>query len=176
MRRVVRLGAAMLLLLLTPVHAGAEMRRVRLSVLGMDCAICAHSLVIAVRKVEGVESVEVSLERASMDIRLRPGNRITLGQLRQLVKNTGFTAKDATVTAVGTLVDRGGKPALDIAGTNAVWLLAADSESGEPFSDATRRLSSKQAGPVEVTGVVPAPTSATQQERIVVTTIAPPAK
>jgi copper chaperone CopZ len=175
MGRVARLAAAVILLL-APLDASAEMRRVQLSVLGMDCAICAHSLVIAARKVEGVESVEVSLERASMDIRLRPGNRITLGQLRQLVKNTGFAAKDATVTALGTLVDRSGKPALDVAGINTVWLLVGDSKRAESLSDAIRGLPSKEAGTVEVTGVVRAPTSASQQEQMVVTAIAPPAK
>jgi copper chaperone CopZ len=192
MTRVARFAAAMLLVLVTPFHATAEMRRVRLSVLGMDCAICAHSLVVVVRKVEGVESVDVSLERAAMDVRLRAANRITLGQLRQLVKNTGFIATDAVVTAVGTLVDHSGKPGLDVVGTNAVWLLVADQgpvpvfpkeggqspfpKSVEPFREATRRLSSKQPGLVEVTGVVRAPTSASQQEQILVTAVGPVAK
>lgn len=60
---------------------------------------------VAVRKLDGVESVDVSLERASVTIGLRPGNRITLPQLRQIIRNNGFSAKDATVTAIGTVIE-----------------------------------------------------------------------
>ena len=52
----------------------------------------------------------MSLERASAVIALRPGNRITLPQLRQIIKNNGFTAKEATVTVAGTVIERGGSP------------------------------------------------------------------
>ncbi|HEU4889981.1 MAG TPA: hypothetical protein VFT47_00430 [Vicinamibacterales bacterium] len=56
-------------------------------------------------ELDGVESVDVSLERASVMIGLRPGNRITLPQLRQIIRNNGFSAKDATVTAIGTVIE-----------------------------------------------------------------------
>ena len=54
------------------------------------------------QKVDGVESVELSLERAEADIRLRPDNRSSLDRFRQIVKANGFEPKEATVTAVGT--------------------------------------------------------------------------
>jgi copper chaperone CopZ len=163
----------LIVLVLIPMQARAEMRRVRLSVAGMDCAICAHSLVIVMKKVEGVESVDVSLERASMDIQLRPGNRVTLGQLRQIVKNTGFTAKDASVTAIGTLVERGGKPGLDVTATNTVWLLAPDAKNTDAYDAASRRLDSKQNLVVEVAGIISAPSTAGQPEQIRVVSVAP---
>ena len=81
---------------------------------------------VAVQKLPGVESVNVSLERASTEIQLRPGNSITLDQLRSIIKNNGFTAKEATVTVVGKLIERGGQLALEVTGTNTVMLIVAD--------------------------------------------------
>ena len=69
------------------------------------------------RKVDGVESVDVSLERASAAINLRPGNRITLAQLRQIIKNNGFVSKDVQVTAAGTPATIEGRPAFTVDGT-----------------------------------------------------------
>lgn len=80
---------------------------------------------VAVLKIDGVESVDVSLTRAVADIRLRPGNKISLEQLRKLVKANGFTPREASVTAIGKPIERGGKPALEL-GPDSVLLIAAD--------------------------------------------------
>ncbi len=69
---------------------------------------------MAVQKLDGVESVEVSLERASADIRLKPGNKVTLPQLRKIIRQSGYPTSDARVEARGTFVERNGKPALDL--------------------------------------------------------------
>jgi hypothetical protein len=47
------------------------------------------------------------LERARIEIQLRPGNTMTLDQLPTIIKNSGFTTKEATGTVVGTLIGRG---------------------------------------------------------------------
>lgn len=69
---------------------------------------------VAIKKLDGVESVEVSLEKASADIRLKPRNAITLPQLRRIIRQAGYQTKDAHVEARGTLVDRNGTPSLDL--------------------------------------------------------------
>ena len=69
---------------------------------------------VAIKKLDGVESVDVSLEKASADIRLKPGNAITLPQLRRIIRQSGYPTKDAQVEARGTIVERNGKPALDL--------------------------------------------------------------
>ncbi len=122
---------------------------------------------VAVRKLEGIESVTVSLERASAAIALRPGNRITLPQLRQIIKNNGFTAKEATVTVAGTVIERGGKPALSVTGTDIVWLLAPRAANDAAFADATERAKAHQTGPIEAVGTVAAPADAGQPEVLV---------
>ena len=102
---------------------------------------------VALLKVPGVESVEVSLERAIAGIHLRAGNTVALNQLREIVKNSGFTAKEALVTVVGNLIERGGKPALSVTGPNTVMLLAADSK----HPDAYAGLAGRDRGGVSIT-------------------------
>ncbi len=109
---------------------------------------------VAVRKLPGVESVNVSLERASTDIQLRPGNSITLEQLRRIIKNNGFTAKEATVTVVGKLIERGGQPVLDVTATNTVLLVVADPKQPGVFKQVVERLRAASAGATQLTGVV----------------------
>ena len=126
------------------------------------------------RKVDGVESVDVSLERASAAINLRPGNRITLAQLRQIIKNNGFSAKEATVTVVGTLTERGGKPALTITGTDAVWLLTSGNTAA--YADAAQRVKAQEASPVQATGNVAVPVNPNQPEELALQSLGPAPK
>lgn len=97
---------------------------------------------VAIQKLPGVESVDVSLERASTDIRLRAGNAVTMQQLRGIIRNNGFTAKEAIVTVDGLLTEDGGRPALRVTGTDAVLLIAMDPKQPAAFRDVQARLGS----------------------------------
>jgi copper chaperone CopZ len=88
---------------------------------------------VAVLKIEGVESADVSLEKASADIRLKPGNRITLAQLRDVIRKNGYPTKDAQVEARGKVVDRDGEPVFDLLNGSTVRLSSAP--KGAPASD-----------------------------------------
>ncbi len=82
---------------------------------------------VALKKVDGVESVDVSLEKASADIRLKPGNTITLAELRRIVRQSGYPTKDARIDARGAVVERDGKPALDLQNGSFLELAATPS-------------------------------------------------
>lgn len=69
---------------------------------------------VAIKKLEGVESVDVSLKTSSADIKLKADNKITIPQLRRIIRSNGYPTKDAQVTAKGRIVDRDGKPAFDL--------------------------------------------------------------
>jgi hypothetical protein len=125
---------------------------------------------VAVQKLPGVESVNVSLERASTEIQLRPGNSITLDQLRSIIKNNGFTAKEATVTVVGKLIERGGQLALEVTGTNTVMLIVADPKQPAIFKQAQERLLAKASDVIRITGMVE--TNSNLPDRITVRVLA----
>jgi copper chaperone CopZ len=75
------------------------------------------------RKLDGVESAKVSLNEGLVDIRLKPGNTVTVDQVRKVVRSNGFTPKAADVVVEGKLIERGGKPALEVKGLGFVYRL-----------------------------------------------------
>ena len=102
--RTVVLAAAVILL---PSTARAELRRAEFKLQGMDCAYCNGAMSTAVKKLDGVESVELIAEKGAAVIRLKADNKITLQQLRRVIKSVGYDAKDADITARGRLAADG---------------------------------------------------------------------
>ena len=125
------------------------------------------------RKLEGVESVEVSLQRGVADIRLRQGNSLTLARLRQLVRQNGFNARDAVVTVTGRLTTQGKAPALGVTGPDSVLILAADPAQRAAFDAAAARLGAGRSGPVTLEGTVRAGTNPASPDVLVVRRVVP---
>ncbi len=154
MRTSTPLSIVLVLLLLLPLNAHAEYTRVELKILGMDCAICAHGVRVAVQKVDGVESVELSLERAQADIRLRKGNVVSLDRFRQIVKANGFEPKQATVTAFGTVRDVGGKLTFEVTGVTSPLVIAASTSAPTAYKQLKSAADAKSTFVFEIVGTV----------------------
>ena len=116
---------------------------------------------VAVRKLEGVESVKVSLNDGLAEVRLAPGNRVTVDQLREIIRSKGFTLKDAGVVVTGTIMEHEGAVVLAVSdGTPAFRLV--DSPQSRGTLAALR--SEAQERRVEIRGRVPErPPSATAE-------------
>jgi copper chaperone CopZ len=140
------------LFMMSPATAHAQYKTIELKILGMDCAICAHGVKVAVQKVDGVESVQLSLERAEADIRLKPENRVSLDQFRRIVKGNGFEPREAKISASGTVRNAGGKLTFEVPGTAAPLVISSDGSVPAAY----KQLESSAAGgaPVEITGTV----------------------
>jgi len=65
-------------------------------------------------KLPGVESAAVSLKSASADIRLKADNKITMTELRKVLKENGYPTRDAQIEARGRIVDSGGTLTVDL--------------------------------------------------------------
>jgi NAD-dependent DNA ligase len=81
------------------------------------------------KKVDGVKSVNVSLNEGVAVVELRDGNRVTVEQVQQIIKKNGFTPKAVQIVGAGTLVERGGRPALEVSGIDSVYLLVEHPEA-----------------------------------------------
>jgi copper chaperone CopZ len=149
-----RNAIVLVVLLLTPVTGSAEYTRVELKIFGMDCAICAHGVRVAVQKVDGVDSVELSLERAQADIRLKAGNRVPLDRFRQIVKANGFEPKEASVSAIGNVRESGGKLSFEVSGLSTPLVVAADKTPAAILKTLKNGLDAKTPTTFEVTGSV----------------------
>ena len=107
---------------------------------------------VAVLKLSGVESVDVSLEKASADIRLKPDNRITLAELRDLIRKNGYPTKDAQIVARGKVVERNGQLALDLLNGSSMRI-ASDPKHPDTFTQLDAIREDGRGTIVEVTGV-----------------------
>jgi copper chaperone CopZ len=107
---------------------------------GMDCAYCNGAMTAAVKKIDGVESVELTPAKGMAVVRLKADNKVTLAQLRRIIKSVGYDAKDATVTARGRFAEAGTQ--FDLLNGTVLQLPAARPDAGGAI--------------VQVTGVVKA--------------------
>lgn len=86
-------------------HAAADgIRHVHQSIFGMDCAPCAYGVEKALRALPGVEEVTVSLNEGYAEAELMPDSLTTLAQIREAIRNNGFTPKQAVLRIEGRYV------------------------------------------------------------------------
>jgi hypothetical protein len=84
--------------------------------------------------VNGVESVQVSLEKGLATVKFKPGNSVTLKQLQNAITKNGFTMKESRVAAAGKLILEGGNTKFQISGSNDLLSLAPESSSAPALS------------------------------------------
>lgn len=98
---------------------------------------------VAVARIEGVQNVDVSLNEGLAVVTFAPDNTVSVAQIRRVIRENGFTPKEAVVRFRGRLERAGGGWRLSIPGTDVPFVLAGDS------------LASASAGAAEVEGTVP---------------------
>jgi hypothetical protein len=93
---------------------------------------------VAVKKIGGVQSVNVSLNKGLVTIELAAGNRLTLPELRRIITANGFSPKEAIVLVDGVLANPSGTPTLRVDGTNETFALAPVASAMAVFDDVKR--------------------------------------
>ena len=102
-------------------------------------------------KIPGVASVKVSLKDGLATLELKPGNTVSVEQVREAVTKDGFTPKEATVTARAEPVVSVGVLRLRITGLEVTYELRP---IDQVLQEALRTLAGRT---VTVNAVVPAP-------------------
>jgi copper chaperone CopZ len=101
----------------------AEFVHVEQSVTGLDCMSCAESAPRNLKKIKGVESASFRTKDSAAVLELKPGNTVTLGEIRDAVKRMGYTPAGAKVTVRGEARKDGSKWILRVAGLDAEYPL-----------------------------------------------------
>ena len=102
---------------------------------------CAHIVNVAINKLPGVESVNVSLNQARATVKLKPANTLSVGDFWQLLRDKGYTPKSTTVSVRGDLEElKPGSLQLKVSETNDVFTLAPDPKNGIAWSTATAKV------------------------------------
>jgi copper chaperone CopZ len=84
------------------VHA-AGLAEVDQRIFGMDCAPCAHATERGLQALDGVADVTVSLNEGKAVVTFASDSAVGLGEIQDIIRNNGFTPKDATIRAIGAL-------------------------------------------------------------------------
>src|ERR1700722_3117778 len=101
---------------------------------------CAHVVDVALKKVAGVESVEVSLNRGLATVKLKAGNTVSVSQLWELIHKNGYTPKATVVSVRGDLANVNGQLQLNLSGTKETLALVSDPKNAAVYSEAARKL------------------------------------
>jgi copper chaperone CopZ len=101
---------------------------------------CAHVVDVALKKVPGVESVEVSLNKGLATVKLKPGNTVAVPQLWQLLHEKGYTPKTTAVSVRGELENLQGRLQLKVSGTKDILALVADPKNPAAYREVPKKL------------------------------------
>jgi copper chaperone CopZ len=101
---------------------------------------CAHVVDVALKKVAGVETVEVSLNKGLATVKLKPDNTVSVPQLWELIHKNGYTPKTTVVLVRGELANVNGSLHLKVAGTKDTLPLAADPKNAPAYSELPKKL------------------------------------
>jgi copper chaperone CopZ len=129
MKKIV-VGIFLLQILFTPM-AFAQILQMDLSIFGMDCAICAHGVQSTLLKIEGVQKVEISLEKGLAHIEFKPDNKVLLTQIENAVRRNGFSPKGGTVELRGRIQNS----QVTVTGSNETVSSISNSGTTDPQKD-----------------------------------------
>jgi copper chaperone CopZ len=101
---------------------------------------CAHVVNAGLKKVAGVDSVEVSLNKGLATVKMKPGNNITIQQLWKLIHSQGYTPKATTVLVRGDLAGTPDKVQLKVPESGEVIALTADPAHADAFALAGKQI------------------------------------
>ena len=93
-KRFVLAVAAFLMIAFTAMGVSAITKKATIRVDGMTCAKCSGSVEKALKATEGVEKVEVNLERKEAVVDYDDA-KVTEAKLREVINATGFKAVEA---------------------------------------------------------------------------------
>ena len=101
---------------------------------------CAHVVDVALKKISGVESVEVSLNKGRATVKLKPGNTVSVPQLWELIHKNGYTPKVTAVSVRGDLTTVNGQLLLKISGAKETLTLGANPKNPTAYTQAQSKL------------------------------------
>ena len=101
---------------------------------------------VALKDIQGVQTVNVSLERGEAVATFAPGNTVRYDQLLRAIEKNGFAVKGSKLVVDGQVTQSNKEPELQVTGSNDRFRLQPSS-GASPANQLT--------GSVEITGNVP---------------------
>jgi len=87
----------------------AQFRFIEITYQGIGCASCIESMPERLKRLRGVETVDVDAGKSVITMRLATRNRVRLEQVRDLIEQDGTKCAKAGVDILGQVSETGGK-------------------------------------------------------------------
>jgi copper chaperone CopZ len=116
-----------ILLLIGSCVIRAEFLHVQVSVRDMNCESCSESLGSILKRMRGVENVDIDYKGATVRLDLAPENRIGVEQVWDAIKRVGFTPGATKVDLKGVV--SGGR--IEVREANKTYRLEGHAPDGE---------------------------------------------
>lgn len=141
MKRTVRCIVALAVLILWAVGPAqnlyAEVEQTELQVDGLSCPFCSLGLEKKLKRVEGVQAVTIHMKRGLTEVQSKPGAPLNLVEIRQAVKEAGFTLRDIRLTVKGVVAYQDDAWVLESSGDGTQFLLFDAEHAEEESSQST---------------------------------------
>jgi len=135
------------LISVTPLRASAQVEAASVKLDGLSCPFCAYGLEKRLKKVEGVEKVEIKVDQATAELAVKKGKALSIEEVEKAVKDGGFTPRELSLTVTGRLAEQDGRTVLTLPESEEVFLLEGNAQLQE-----LREALKDPAKPVRLTG------------------------
>ncbi len=89
------------------------------------------------KKLDGVESADVSLNEGRVSVQFSSENGVTIDQLRRTIRDQGFSPRDAMLTLSAVIEMRDGALVAVVPGSGAAYTLTAEESIRSRLTSAT---------------------------------------
>lgn len=124
------------LLLLWAMAAPAQFLEFRVRFDDGGCLSCAESLEGRLKRVRGVETVTLDLQRGIVELKLAADNRIRLAPLMSRIEQGAAKALETRLVAQGVLVDDVGVRKIELQGEAAGQVYLLEGDTGDQLGPA----------------------------------------
>ncbi len=118
-------------------EGAAEVQGIELQVDGLTCPFCSLGLEKKLKRVKGVEGVQVHMKQGITEVQSKPEEAPDLAAIRKAVKEAGFTLRDFRLTVIGSIVREDDAWVLRSTGDETQFLLYDAAHADEDVRDGT---------------------------------------
>lgn len=111
-----------------PLSASAQVETAAVKLDGLSCAFCAYGLEKRLKKVEGVEKLEIRVDQGTANLTVKKGKALSIEAVEKAVKDGGFTPREISITVTGRLVERDGRTVLAISDGEEVFVIGPNEQ------------------------------------------------
>ena len=115
----------------SPIETFAQVEEATVQVDGLSCPFCAYGLEKRIKKVEGVEKLEINVNNGTARITVKKDQTLSIEALEKAVKDGGFTPQGVSLTVMGRLTERDGRTVLTIPDSEQVFLVEQNEQLGK---------------------------------------------